>query len=455
MAKPPSNPDTATLLREKQRLEEALRAAREAIGVLESTVRDLTVREARFRMLFAQNPLMLFAVTRDGTVLAANTQVTRSLGYDPEEIEGGSVLRVFDPEDHEAVLAQIAQVLDQPGAVMRWSMRKIDRLGEPRWVNEIATTCELSPGHRVALIVCEDVTAERLRHQEHALHETLSVVYADARSVDHLLTRVVAEIAMICGWSIGEYWKATENGLVRAGAWVGVEAVRAFSDHRGADPLRANGIVATTWSRNGATWIDDIRLSTEIVPDDPEVLRYVRSAVALPVESSGAVIGTLAFFARRLDHRETSLAVLGALGRRLSTYVERFRRESAERSMEQHLSLALEAAGTGRWVVDLDAEMETRDATLNRILGLEAVPSTQPSLDYMIRVHPDDRATVRKRADIVREQSSFDLTYRLRRPDGELRWVRDVGRILDDGSGRRMLAGAVTDITDQVVATLV
>jgi PAS domain S-box-containing protein len=65
-------------------------------------------------------------------------------------------------------------------------------------------------------------------------------------------------------------------------------------------------------------------------------------------------------------------------------------------------------------------------------------------------VHPDDRARVLSNVEAHRRGETTDQEYRVVRPDGEARWVRDRGFPIRDESGRvYRVAGIAEDITDR------
>jgi PAS domain S-box-containing protein len=114
---------------------------------------------------------------------------------------------------------------------------------------------------------------------------------------------------------------------------------------------------------------------------------------------------------------------------------------------EERRRLAFEAAGAGAWRIDLATDSETRDAAMNRLLGLPEQDGTFPSDSRGF--HPDDRAAVqRARGQAVRTGAPLELEVRVVRPDGAIRWVRDVGRVVCDEDGRPIaLTGASVDVT--------
>jgi PAS domain S-box-containing protein len=116
---------------------------------------------------------------------------------------------------------------------------------------------------------------------------------------------------------------------------------------------------------------------------------------------------------------------------------------------DERLRSAVEAAEVGTWLVDLKTGLDARDASLNRLLGLEPVESTEPVEDFFAHVHEDDRARALERFDAaVAGAGRYEVEMRIRRPSGEVRWVRDVGRIRCGADGQPVYAtGALTDIT--------
>ncbi|HZI11224.1 MAG TPA: GAF domain-containing protein, partial [Myxococcus sp.] len=186
----------------------------------------------------------------------------------------------------------------------------------------------------------------------------------------------------------------------------------------------------------------------------PEALR---SAAVLPLQVEGRVLGGIALsfgapHALGTPEREFLLMVTG----QCVTALERARlyeREQAAairaQAAEDRLRAALSAAVVGTWHVDLRTGLDTRDPSLNYILGLEARESTQPVSDFLARVHPEDQARVQAGIDrALRERGVFDEECRIVRPDGTVRWVKARGTVLLGPGGEPVgFTGAVADIT--------
>lgn len=127
-------------------------------------------------------------------------------------------------------------------------------------------------------------------------------------------------------------------------------------------------------------------------------------------------------------------------------------RERTARSEDQtRVASALVAARVGTWRMDVRTGFITRDAFLQRLLGVESQGAALPTLGWSRRVHPEDVARVDAEfARALRERASFSLDYRIVRPDGGVRWVRDRGAVLMDEDGLPLhLTGVTTDITEE------
>jgi PAS domain S-box-containing protein len=139
-----------------------------ASDITERMLADEALRrsEARYRVLYQDNPSMYFTVTPDGTVLDVNEFGASQLGFERKDLVGKPVLDVFHPDDKAAVRRQMRALLARPGESAVWQFRKVKKDGTVIWVEELARTTEDAEGNTVVLVVCEDVTARRQLEQE-------------------------------------------------------------------------------------------------------------------------------------------------------------------------------------------------------------------------------------------------------------------------------------------------
>jgi PAS domain S-box-containing protein len=95
--------------------------------------------------------------------------------------------------------------------------------------------------------------------------------------------------------------------------------------------------------------------------------------------------------------------------------------------------------------------------SIRQFVGTEASANIDnPAYDYPSFIHPDDRAGADKLfGEAVAARKGWDMDYRLRRPDGGYRWVREIGSAYFDRDGKaEMLEGMIIDIDERKQAEL-
>jgi PAS domain S-box-containing protein len=129
------------------------------------------------------------------------------------------------------------------------------------------------------------------------------------------------------------------------------------------------------------------------------------------------------------------------------------RLHEALRESEERLRLAVEAAHSGTYDVDIERDEIYCSRELRVICGLSG--SEAMHLDAAIQlIHPDDRtATVARILEPLGggNEAEYEAEFRIIRADGEVRWVTLHGRGYFSQNGERRRAvrglGTVTDIT--------
>jgi PAS domain S-box-containing protein len=143
---------------------------------------------------------------------------------------------------------------------------------------------------------------------------------------------------------------------------------------------------------------------------------------------------------------------IAALNMMDDAVVARQRAEQAStalRESEDRLRFALETIRTGAWDLDLVEYTAFRSLEHDRIFGYaEALPEWTHEM-FLEHVLPEDRAKVDadfRRA--IENRADWNFECRIRRRDGQVRWILAAGRHRHDATGApRRMAGVVQDIT--------
>ena len=125
--------------------------------------------------------------------------------------------------------------------------------------------------------------------------------------------------------------------------------------------------------------------------------------------------------------------------------------EDALRQSEAALAEAQRVASIGSWNYDVVTGRLRWSAELYRIYGLDP-EATEVGLDHGIgMIHPQDRTFATeafRRA--VEEGTPYEIEYRIRRPDGQMRVLQGIGKIERDSAGDIVgVYGTGQDITDR------
>ncbi|MGB9927000.1 MAG: PAS domain S-box protein [Methanosarcina sp.] len=121
------------------------------------------------------------------------------------------------------------------------------------------------------------------------------------------------------------------------------------------------------------------------------------------------------------------------------------------RASEARLRFALETSHTGAWDLDLVDRTAYRSLEHDRIFGYEQLLPEWTYEMFLDHVLPEDRAMVDAKFNKATTTcSNWNFECRIRRVDGEIRWIWAAGRHrLDANWGTRRLAGIVQDITER------
>lgn len=121
-------------------------------------------------------------------------------------------------------------------------------------------------------------------------------------------------------------------------------------------------------------------------------------------------------------------------------------------SQKERIDTALYAAGMATWSMDLDTNKIRRSKFHFKILGLKKNPRKWTVNEFYECIHPEDRQRVQEELEktIRKDLPFYQVKYRIRTADGELKWMQSRGNLVyDERNEPIQLAGVVADITEQ------
>jgi len=130
---------------------------------------------------------------------------------------------------------------------------------------------------------------------------------------------------------------------------------------------------------------------------------------------------------------------------------QRVQAEEALRKSEERLNFALHMSQTGGWELDLIDHTAHRTLEHDRIFGYESLLPSWTYEMFIDHILPEDRPEVERLfQEAAAAQADWKFECRIRRVDGEVRWIRAAGCHTPDETGQmRRMAGIVQDITDR------
>jgi PAS domain S-box-containing protein len=263
---------------------------------------------------------------------------------------------------------------------------------------------------------------------EAAARELGDVLQGDITAImQHIPSRGALRIVAGSGWRDGVVGHAVipDNAGSHSGFALVSDGPVVSMDYTAEDRFRASPIVLDHGARSGVT--------TPILgPDGP-----------------WGVLGVHSLTPGRFDPDQ--IALLDTFANVLGSAISRRAVEIAVRDRDDRLELALAASRTGFWEWNVQSGRIHWSDEICRLHGRE--PGTQlESLEaYLDLVHEDDRDWVRERITGALETGAYDARFRIRLPDGRIRWTHGTAKAFFDTHHKAVrMIGVARDVTDEV-----
>ena len=345
----------------------------------------------------------------------ASDVLKKILGLDPGEALP-KMVRLLDrvhPDDHQHFKDMDRKIddLDEP---IEFEYRIIRRDGEVRYLHEHCEPVFNDSGLRIQSVgIVQDIT-ERKR-AEAVLRES------EARF------RNLVESTNVIPWELDvSTWRFT---------YVGPHAER------------LTGYPAEDWYAENF-WVDHIHAS------DREFAVALCGEATARCEDHDFEYRMIAADGRIVWLRDIVTVVHGDDGPEslrgfMIDITERKQAEEALRISEGRLAHAHRLAKLGHWWLDVDQDRLRGSPEMAAIFGVEEFFVTCD--EFMTFVHPDDRHLEGlKYGAGVDFDNTYDIEYRIIRPDGELRHIHEIGEPYRDAAGNIIgETGSVQDITER------
>ncbi|MEG4573591.1 PAS domain S-box protein [Microcoleus sp. N3A4] len=357
---------------------------------------------------FSLSPDLLCVIGFDGYFKRINPAAEKILGYSPAEMIGKLFVEFVHPDDREATLKQaesIAAGNNNVGFENRWQCRN----GSYKWVAWTAIPfCE----EELMYAIGRDIT-DRQSAQESLQHSN-SILYSVIESTpDIICVKDIQGRYTIANSALAQFFEKP------------IEAILGTDDAGLFPAERASQI---------------IEIDSRVTAGE-----YLTYEEYLP--KNGAV---RTFLTAKYPWRDSQENIIGvvAISRDIS---DRIRAEKALQESEERYRCLIEATSQIVWDTKAAGEFVTEQTGWSAFTG--QTYGELKGWGWLNAIHPDDRQhTAKIWSDAVANCTLYEVEHRLRRHDGEYRYMsaRGVPVLNADGSVRQWV-GAHFDITDRKI----
>jgi PAS domain S-box-containing protein len=195
--------------------------------------------------------------------------------------------------------------------------------------------------------------------------------------------------------------------------------------------------------------LDDASVTNMYSEDEYVRQKRSRSVLCLPILNQTKLVGAL-YLENNLTPRAFTpdrVAVLDLLASQAAISLENARLYLGLERSEAYLAQGQSLSHTGSfgWSVGSGEIFWSEEAY--KIFEYDR--SVKPTLELVFeRTHRDDREPVQQALDhAIEEKTDFDIEHRLHMPDGRVKHINAIARILEPSAGNLEYVGAVMDVT--------
>ena len=367
-----------------------------------------------------------------GRIEWTNDSFHQMTGYSLAEAVGQTVVPILQGPDTETSSIEAGLATDQLGVASRVEFIAYTKSGRRFWADIEAQPVVDTSGTESKIIVLMSDTTHRHRAEGRiAVQYGVTQILSVATSLPEAIPDILAAIGQHLMIDVAEYWEIdrASEALRLAGSWSArtdltdsfVHPSRSVIFHLG------EGLPGRIWEQEEPVWISDITTDGGFLRQSLAQECGLRHGCGFPIIDSSGVIGVIALLARhQVTTDEALVRVLTTLGQQIGLFNDRRHAELALRESESRFRSLADRAPVMIWLSEPDGSRSWFSQGWLDFTGCSL--ESQVGQGWRDLIHPADRE-----AFMVTYQAAIDgrLAYendfRLRRADGEYRWVMGRG----------------------------
>ncbi len=425
--------------------------------------------QQQLQSIFDTLPVGMVMINAEGKTLAANGITESILGISADEQKQ----RTLQSQKWEIIREDgTSMPVEEYPASRALSGEKIVKdviMGVHRpdeslvWIN-VSSAMLSNDSNDGVVVAFEDVTEAKktkeiiLRNEKKAsLLRDLALESANVRDIDSLLSMALEAVLAYTEWDVAHVYMNREEVLVPARIW-------AFSDKKGYKAFQritektkfkpGEGLPGRVFKDKEIHWIANVH-DDKNYPRAQKGEVEIKGAFAVPIIVNDKVYDVLEFYSKdEQEESEDIVDFVAQIGVQISNAIERNEMlDEISDSQEQYSTLVSNVPGIiFRCLIDEHWTMLFISEQVELISGYPAESfMNNRDMSYADLIYREDLQKVQDAvAEKIKIKERYAVEYRIRRADGEERWVKSQGQaVFDENDEIKWLDGAIIDITDQ------
>ncbi|MBA2645183.1 MAG: PAS domain S-box protein, partial [Pyrinomonadaceae bacterium] len=358
----------------------------------------LRKQQEDYQTILDSVPAMIWYKDKENRHLRCNRRAAEFIGLSVGEVEGTSAWDLFQHEDAERFYAEDMEVINSG----RPKVGLIELLktpsGDHRW-HQTDKIPYFDQNRNIAgvVIVSSDITRQKLSQSRLATQYSITMILAEAATVEEATPNLIQAICESLGWDLGELWRVCpdEESLRCSGGWHSPSVAEdVYADMCNSHALlRGVGLPGRVWSCGESVWISDVTKDENFPRAKVASRGGLRSAFAFPIRAGQEMAGVMEFFSREVRERQAEvIEMISTLGSQIGQFIERKDAEEALRESEESYRTLAQTASDAIITIDEASTIMFANPAVEKVFGYPAheLKGQQITLlmpDYLRRLH--------------------------------------------------------------------
>ncbi|TMB88716.1 MAG: PAS domain S-box protein [Chloroflexi bacterium] len=416
--------------------------AQRATSEVEAREERLRITEDRLRMTVEAAQVGLALVAPTGAWLQVNEWLCVILGRSRAELLQLTLGEVTAEHDRTAIEEALAML--KTGDILRWEAVLHQVRGDGGRVPvevSIAAVEDRPSGELVMLLQETDISARRrlegLRDGLVAVRHTIVSATTWEQAAPQLLSGLCAHL----DWDLAQFWAVdTELKALRLRhAWHrdGSALAEFHSQSRRLSIASGDGLLGRVWQSGVPSAQEDISSATDYDRAGPAVQAGLRSAIAFPVLSSGAVVGVIEMLTHDPRQIENDLVtMLSTAGGEIGQFIRRSETAQALRRSETDHRAIFERSPIGIARISSEGELLEANPALLQMLEHDFAVMRSHAWPDLLRAYDQAAARSRFAPLLAGITDGNSVQVRAGTGGGNWLWLQLTATSIPDSSGR-------------------